>query len=90
MGDSIKLQLCMVEAMKTDAKPGTVVAFRIVHGSIQNYAQLLVLSQNNIPVTLTIEPAEDLLDVAPAIDYSDVDEAFDPDLPDDEDEDGIA
>jgi uncharacterized Fe-S cluster-containing protein len=83
MGDSIKVKLCVVEPLKTDAKPGTVISFRTVDCGISVYAQLLMLSANNVPVTLAITPAEDLLTVDPAIDYSDVDAAFDPDFEED-------
>lgn len=81
MSQQLKL-IGKIEAIATDRKAGYVLKIRVIKSDIETDARLLDLRY--FPTELTMD-FEDILALEPAIDYSDMDEQFDPDREDFED-----
>ena len=82
--ETITIKMAVPDGLTTDSKVGYVLKFRVVKSDITTDARLLALYRGQIPVTIRLDPAEDLLSVDPAIDYADVDAVFDENEEEDE------
>jgi hypothetical protein len=86
MSDTIIVSAAVPEGgVVMDGKVGYTVKFRVLRSSSETDARLLALMRGKVPCKLVLSPADEILDVNPLIDYSDVDAIFDPDIDEDDD-----
>ena len=71
----------VIEAIATDRKAGYTLRIRVLKSDIETDARLLEL--RSWPVSITMD-FEDILELEPVIDYSDMDAEFDPDREDED------
>jgi len=76
----------VIEAVATDRKVGYTLKIRVIKSDVETDARLLELRY--IPFTMTLD-YEDILELEPVIDYSDMDAEFDPDKDDADDDNDI-